>query len=95
MTEPLYTHPTLRTAREDDLRNRLENIRSRRLVAALEHQQLATIRIEKEHTKLNDKWEASESRISKKLYKIMEDIEAVDKELTKLTQLHNQLTLLE
>lgn len=92
---PLYTHPNIREKTHDELLARLDQIRSRRLVAALEFKAAEQNRLEKEHGKLTTQWETLASKLSKKEYALREEIEKFEKDLNKLIQIHNQMKVLE
>ena len=92
---PLYTHPTLRTTTQEELAGRLEAIRARRLVAAIEFKSAEANRLAREHATLGAKWTALASKLSKHEYAIREQIEKFEKELNQLIQLNNQMATLE
>jgi valyl-tRNA synthetase len=92
---PIYTHPTLRTTTHETLRDRIEQIRARRLVAAMEFKSAEANRLKKEHGKLTEKWEALAAKLSKKEYSLQEEVEKFEADLNKLIQIHNQMSVLE
>jgi hypothetical protein len=91
----LYTHPTLREQNHNDLRFRLEQIRNRRLVAAIEYKQNSDIKREKASNKLLSQYRAQSETLRRKLVKIDEDIEKFDRALDKLITMSHQMSLLE
>lgn len=94
-TSPLYTHPTIRNEHHDRFIARLEDLRARRLVTAMEHKAAVTKRLQVEHEKLNHKWETLCSKIDKKLYALQEAIEAAEADVNKLIALNNQMAIME
>lgn len=94
-SSPLYTHPIFRTTAQEELAGRLEAIRARRLVAAIEFKSAEANRLAREHATLGAKWTALASKLSKHEYAIREQIEKFEKELNQLIQLNNQMATLE
>jgi len=91
----IYTHPKIREKTHHELLERLDQIRGRRLVAAMEFKTAERSRLDKEHDKLSDQWTKLAAKLSKKEYSIREDIEKFEADVNKLIQIHNQASVLE
>lgn len=87
----IYTHPSIRDLTQDALRERLNRIRNRRLVAALEFKTKQHVRLDSEGSKLSEQWARLRDRISTKLAQMEETVDKIDDELLKLEKLSNQL----
>ena len=90
-----YSHPKLREMTHEKLLQNLEEIRARRLVAALEFKTAEANRLEREHDKLTDKWNALAAKLSKKEYAIREEIAKFEQEVNKLIAISNQMKIME
>lgn len=91
----LYTLPDIRAHTIEQLQDRLEIIRQRRLVTAIEFQSKMEHKLNKEGHKLTEQWTKAAARIAKKIEDINADFAVIDKELQKLTELHHKLSILE
>ncbi len=91
----IYTHPKIREKTHSELLERLEQIRGRRIVSAMEFKTALQHRLEKEHDKLSDQWTKLAAKLSKKEFSIREDIEKFEQDVNKLIQIHNQASVLE
>lgn len=92
---PIYTHPNIRQLTAEELHNRLDVIRNRRLITAIEFQSAQAKRLDKEGDKLSEKWSKLRDRVSTRIAKATEEIEKAEKELQQLTAISNQLFILE
>lgn len=96
MTEtPLYTHPDIRNQTSTAYMEKLTRLRQRRLVAALEHRNLAMKKIEAEKSKLGSKWVKLEARLAKKLVSIEDDLIKLERDLETLAQYNHQIAFME
>lgn len=91
----LYTHPSLRDLSQDGLRERLNRIRNRRLVAAIEFRSKQHTRLDSEGSKLSDQWNKLRDSLSTKLAQWEEAADKIDEGLQKLEKISNQMKLLE
>lgn len=89
----IYSHPTLREVSHEELIFRLDNIRNRRLVAALEHKALSAAKKEKVTIKLRSQYEKLLDDIRRQLNKLDEGMEKVDRSLGKLVELGHRMSL--
>lgn len=94
-SSPLYTHPTIRSLSSEELHERLGAIRVRRLLVAREFQSNQLKRLDKEGSKLSEKWTKLSARIETRLNKVTDEIIKAEKELEELGRLSNQTSLLE
>lgn len=92
---PLYNHPTLRSISHDALVERLQQIRDRRLVAAIQYESVRKTKLEKLSLSLREKWEKQDERNRLALIKIDEMIDKFDASLRKQIQIAHDLTLTE
>lgn len=91
----LYTPPDIRKVEIATLSNRLETVRQRRLIAAVEYQKKATARVDKEANKFAEQYTKLRERLEKKMTSIREDLDAFDRDLNKLIDLSNKLAITE
>lgn len=91
----MYNHPDIRTQTHDQMRFRLDQIRNRRLVAAIEFKSVQDAKTEKLDAKLGDQWEKLSIRCAKKLEKINEELNDIDQILKKLVDLNHKKALTE
>jgi len=94
MTE-IYSHPTIHEKTHDELLFRLDQIRNRRLVAAIEYRTAAEKRMEKENAKLTDQWEKLRDRLQAKIIKLDMDINDIEKGIQKMTEISHKIKLTE
>lgn len=94
-TSPIYTHPNIRDLTSNELHQRLEIIRNRRLITALEFQSAQAKRLDKEGDKLGEKWSKLRDRISTRIAKATEEVQKAEKELQQLIAISNQIANLE
>ena len=97
MTEqsPIYDHPTIRSLKHDELTERLQQIRDRRLVAAIQYESVRKTKLEKLSLSLMDKWEKQDERNRLALIKIDEAIDKFEAGINKQIQIAHDLTLTE
>jgi hypothetical protein len=91
----LYSHPTIREKSHDFLLNRLQQIRDRRLVAAIQYEQVRKGKVEKLEASLKAKWEKQDERNRLLLLKIDEAIDKLDVGIRKQHMIASDLTLTE
>ena len=89
----IYTHPKLREVSHEELIFRLDNIRNRRLVAALEHKALVNAKKEKVTIKLRSQYEKLADDVRRQLTKLEEGIEKTDRAIGKLVELGHRMSL--
>jgi multidrug resistance efflux pump len=89
----IYTHPNIREIAHEELIFRLDNIRNRRLVAAIEYKALATAKKEKATAKLRSQYEALSDKIRRNLNKVDEQMETIDRDLGKLVELGHRMSI--
>lgn len=95
MTEGLYTHPNIRDVTRSELEMRLEALRGRRLLVAIEARDKIGEKLRKERTKADQQWNKAAERVQKRLLKMNEDIERTETDLKKMATLDHQLAGLE
>jgi hypothetical protein len=92
---PIYNHPTLRSLTHEKLVERLQQIRDRRLVAAIQYEAIRKTKVEKLSLALREKWEKQNDRNNIALAKIDEMIDKLDAGIAKQIQIAHDLTLTE
>ena len=91
----IYTHPTLRTKSHDQLLIRLQGIRDRRLLAAIEHKSAADARQAKLADKIADQWEKLNERNKNKLAKISQELSDLEASINRQIELGHKLSIVE
>ena len=91
----VYQHPNIRDLSMNDLLDRLDNIRNRRLLAALDYRQAHEAKMLKLGTKLAQQWEDLDEKNRLKMLKITNDIVALEKSVEKQQLIHHKLTMAE
>lgn len=91
----VYRHPNIRDLSQSELLDRLDNIRNRRLLAALDYREAHAAKMTKLGTKLAEQWEDLDEKNRLKIIKINELIGALEKAVEKQQLLHHKLTLAE
>jgi hypothetical protein len=96
VVEPtIYNHPKLRDLSHADLHDRLDNIRNRRLLAAMDWKDAHTAKMIKLGTKLAEQWQDLDDKNRLRLYKIDELITALEKSTEKQVAIHHKLVMAE
>lgn len=91
----LYTHPTIREKTHDQLLFRLEAIRNRRLMAAIEYKADSDRKRALASAKLLSQYQALNDRNRQKLNRIEELIEDIDRSIGKQIELSHKINLME
>ena len=91
----IYTHPHIRELAHKQLLDRLQNIRDRRLVAALQYVASEREKNLKMGTKLHQQWLIQGEKNRVKLAKIDDMIDQVDKAIRKQVEISHNLALVE
>lgn len=91
----VYQHPNIRDISMSELLDRLDVIRNRRLLAALDYRQAHEAKMMKLGTKLAAQWEDLDEKNRLKVKKINEMIEALEKAVEKQQLIHHKLTMAE
>lgn len=91
----VYRHPNIRDLSQSELLDRLDNIRNRRLLAALDYREAHAAKMTKLGTKLAEQWEDLDEKNRLKLVKINEMISALEKAVEKQQLIHHKLTMAE
>lgn len=94
-TSELYTHPDIRNQTQDKYFEHLERIRSRRLIAALEHKAAVDKKIEAQWTKDAEKWRKLEDQVQRELYLLDERIDKLENKIGILVTLNHNMRLAE
>lgn len=89
----IYTHPTIHSITHEQLLNRLQQIRDRRLVAAIQFEAVRKTKLEKLSAKLQQQWETQNQRNLVALQKIDEAIDRLDKGIAKQIQIAHNVEL--
>lgn len=89
----IYSHPKLREVAHEELIFRLDNIRNRRLVAALEHKALVAAKREKASIKLKTQYAKLGDDIRRHLNKLDEAMDKIDRDLGKLIEIGHRMSL--
>ena len=90
---PLYTHPKLREQKHEALLARLDIVRARRLVAALDHKTAHDKKMAKLSEKLGEQWERQDTRNTNNLVKVNDLITTIEKGIQKQIELGHTLEL--
>jgi hypothetical protein len=91
----IYNHPKLRDLSQTELYERLEDVRNRRLLAAMDFKDAHTKKMMKLGHKLASQWEDLNQKNLVKLHKIDEAITALEKAVEKQVGIHHKLTMAE
>lgn len=91
----LYSHPTIREATHDELTARLQQIRDRRLVAAIQYEQVRKTKVEKLDARLREQWEKQDERNRLALLRVDEAIDRLDRGIQKQIEIAHNKTLTE
>lgn len=91
----LYTHPNIREKTHEQLLFRLDIIRNRRLVAAIEYKADSDRKRAQISAKLLSQYAALNDRNRLKLNKIFEMIEDVDRSIGKQIELSHKMSIVE
>lgn len=92
---PLYTHPTIRSERHEYLLNRLQQIRDRRLVTALQYESARVDKLQRLNATLSAQYEKVDERNRLDLVKVDELIDKLERGISKQIELAHKLTLTE
>lgn len=92
---PLYNHPTLRSSSHEFLTERLQQLRDRRLVAAIQYEAVRKTKVERLNASLREKWERQNERNRLSLAKIDEAIDKFEASVRKQAQISHDLDLTE
>lgn len=92
---PIYTHPDIRSSSHEFLLSRLQQIRDRRLIAAIMYERERVTKVHKIGHKLQEQWDKLNESNRLKLHKIDEAIDALDKAISKQVQTSHNLALVE
>lgn len=91
----MHTHQHIRQIRHEELLFRLQTIRQRRLVAALEYKDIALAKNIKLSEKLKEQWDKQNQRSQKLLDDISEKLIAFEKSINKQVEIAHKLSLTE
>lgn len=92
--KPIYHHPNIREQMLAQVIMRADERRSRRLMAAIETNNLKLAKIEALAEKDKTKFAKVMERLVKRLDDIRDQLDKVDDEIATATQLHNQAKML-
>ena len=92
---PLYNHPTLRSSSHEFLSERLQQIRDRRLVAAIQFEAVRKTKVERLNLSLREKWERQNERNRLALTKIDEAIDKFEASMRKQMDIAHNIALTE
>ena len=96
MTEPqVYITPNIREQAIETIRARAEQRRTRRMLVAMEVNQLKAAKLQKASEKDNDKFNKVIERAQKRLDQVRELLDKADDDLKEATGLHNRMVLFE
>ena len=93
--EPIYNHPNIKSLRHQDLIDRLEDIRNRRLLAALDFKAAKEAKMARLADKLKEQYDKLEQKILVKLSKVESDINMLDNDINKLISISHKTALME
>lgn len=89
----LYEHPDIRSISHQQLLDRLQQIRDRRLVAAIQFEAVRKTKLERLSAKLQSQWEQQNQRNLIALEKIDEAIDRLDRGIAKQIQIAHNVAL--
>lgn len=90
---PIYEHPNIYALTHEQLLDRLQQIRDRRLVAAIQFEAVRKTKLERLSAKLQQQWEAQNLRNQSALDKIDEAIDRLDRGIAKQIQIAHNVAL--
>lgn len=93
--KPIYTHPDIRTLSHEKLLSRLQNIRDRRLVNAIQYESARVARAHKAGATLQLQWEKINETNRLALYKIDDALDKFEKSLSKQIEISHKISLVE
>ncbi len=91
----IYNHPKLREMSQSELYDRLQDVRNRRLLAALDYKEAQTLKMLKLGSKLATQWEDTNQKALQKLAKVDEMITALEKLTEKMIGSSHKLKMTE
>lgn len=94
MTE-IYTHPTIRSQTHDWLMQRLQETRDRRLVVALQYESARKTKLQQLSYTLSAQWEKQRDSCDNKLQKIDEELDKLERGISKMIEIAHKLSLTE
>jgi len=93
--DAVYTHPNIRNLTHDQLHQKLDMIRNKRLITAMEFKTAQEKRMDKEGLKLSEQWAKLRDRTLTRMAKVNEELDKAEGEIRKLIEISNQLSHLE
>lgn len=93
--EVIYTHPSLRTSKHEWLLERLQQIRDRRLVIALQYESKRVDKLTRLNTQLSQQYEKQDERNRLDLAKVDELIDKLDRGISKQIEIGHKLAITE
>lgn len=91
----LYSHPRLREITHEQLLQRLEAIRDRRLITAIAFKNAEEKKAAKLAAQLDEKWQKLDERARRYLEKAEEELDKADRTIKQMVETSNHLVLAE